>query len=48
MKVIFRARSCFVDFSKVFHRVNYWKLFHKLLDDGVDSKVARTLMFCVV
>ena len=25
----------FIDFSKAFDRVNFWKLFHKLLDDGV-------------
>jgi len=37
--------SCFVDFSKVFDGVNYWKLFDKLLDDGVNSKIVRTLMF---
>jgi len=28
--------GCFVDFSKAFDRVNYWKLFNKLLDDGVE------------
>ena len=27
--------GCFVDFSKAFDRVNYWKLFSQLLDDGV-------------
>jgi len=37
--------SCFVDFSKVFDWVNYWKLFDKLLDDGVNSKIVRTLVF---
>jgi hypothetical protein len=31
--------ACFVDFSKAFDRVNYWKLFNKLLDDSVDPNV---------
>ena len=26
---------CVVDFTKVFDKVNYWKLFKQLLDDGV-------------
>ena len=29
--------ACFIDFSKAFDRVSYWKLFHKLLDDNVDN-----------
>jgi len=36
---------CFLDFRKAFDRVNYWKLFDKLLDDGVNSKIVRTMMF---
>ena len=36
---------CFVDFSKAFVRVNYWKLFNKSLDDGVDVHVHRILAF---
>ena len=31
--------SCFIDFSKAFDKVNYWKLFLKLMDDSVDYKV---------
>ena len=37
---------CFIDFSKAFDRVNYWKLFHKLLDDNVNIAVVRVLAFC--
>ena len=36
---------CFVDFSKAFDKVNYWKLFHKLLDDNVSSDVTGLLAF---
>ena len=36
---------CFLDFGKAFHKVNYWKLFDKLQDDGINSKIVRTLMF---
>jgi hypothetical protein len=28
---------CFVDFSKAFDKINYWKLLNKLLDDDVDN-----------
>jgi len=28
--------ACFVDFHEAFDRVNYWKLFLMLLDDGVE------------
>jgi len=27
--------TCFVDFTKVFDKVNYWKLFNELLDDVI-------------
>jgi hypothetical protein len=37
--------ACFVDFSKAFDKVNYWKLFNKLLDDGVDVSIVRVLAF---
>jgi len=37
--------SCFVDFQKAFDKVNYWKLFLKLLDDGVDDKIVRIMAF---
>jgi len=37
----------FVDFSKTFDRVNYWKLFNKLLDDNVayEYDVVKLLSF---
>jgi len=31
--------------SKASDRVNYWKLFHKLLDDGVSFEIVRLLAF---
>jgi hypothetical protein len=37
--------TCFIDFSKAFDKVNYWKLFHMLLDDGVDVKIVRLLAY---
>ena len=37
--------ACFVIFSKAFDRVNYWKLFHVLLDDGVDKQIIRLLSY---
>ena len=30
---------CFIEFSKAFDKVNYWKLFRKLLDDGVNTSI---------
>jgi len=35
----------FLDFSKAFDKVNYWKLFHKLLDDSVNVSVVRLLAY---
>ena len=35
----------FIDFSKAFDRVNYWRLFNKLLDDNVSFDVVRLLAF---
>ena len=35
--------TCYVDFSKAFHNVNYWKLFNKLLDDNVNAKIVNIL-----
>ena len=35
----------FVDFSKVFDKVNYWKLFNNLLDDKINSNNIRVLAF---
>jgi len=37
--------GCFVDFSKAFDTVNYWKLFSQLLDDGVDRCYVQLLVF---
>jgi hypothetical protein len=34
---------CFVDFSKAFDKVNYWKLFNKLLDDNIDCSLIALL-----
>ena len=31
--------TCFMDFSKAFDKVNYWKLFNKLLDDRIDVNI---------
>ena len=36
---------CFVDFSKAFDRVNYWKLFSHLISDGGNSKLVRLLSY---
>jgi len=35
----------FVDFLKAFDRVNYWKLFNKLLDDNVACDAVKLLSF---
>ena len=40
-----RTDVAIFDFSKAFDRVNYWKLFHKLLDDNVSVAVVRLLSF---
>ena len=37
--------ACFLDISKAFDRVNYWKLFHMLLDDGIDMQIVRLLAY---
>jgi len=37
--------ACFVDFKKAFDRVNYWKLFRKLLDDGINANIVALLAF---
>jgi len=36
---------CFVDFSQAFDNVNYWKLFHKLLEDNVSYLTVRILAY---
>ena len=35
--------ATFVDFNKAFDKVSYWKLFHMLLDDGVDKYIVQLL-----
>jgi len=35
--------ACFIDLTKAFDRVNYWKLFNYLLDDGIDVCLVRLL-----
>ena len=37
--------TCFIDFSKAFDNVNYWKLFVKLLDDNINSFVVKVLAY---
>jgi len=39
------AFCAFIDFLTAFHRVNYWHLFNKLLDDNVSFDVVRLLAF---
>ena len=36
---------CFIDFSKAFHKVNYWKLFGQLIDDVVNSCIISLLAY---
>ena len=36
---------CFLDASKAFDRVNYWKLFSKLLDRGAPSYLVNLLVY---
>jgi Reverse transcriptase (RNA-dependent DNA polymerase) len=37
--------ACFVDFTKAFDKVNYWKLFNQLLDDGISLSIVKLLSF---
>ncbi len=37
--------ACFIDFSKAFDKVNYWKLFLKLLDDKCSVNVVKLLAY---
>lgn len=37
--------ASFIDFSKAFDKVNYWKLFNKLLDDNIDASLVSLLSF---
>ena len=39
--------ACFIDFQKAFDKVNYWKLFLKLLDDGVNNPIVQ-IVGCLV
>lgn len=34
-----------MDFSKAFDKINYWKLFNMLLDDGISVKMVQLLAF---
>lgn len=36
---------CFFDFKKAFDRVNYWKLFNKLIDDGIPIDIVALLSY---
>jgi len=37
--------ACFIDFTKAFDHVNYWKLFNKLLDDHIDGNIVGILAY---
>jgi len=38
--------ACFTDYCKAFDKVNYWKLFKQLIDDGVNGCILeRTFSF---
>jgi hypothetical protein len=37
--------TCFMDLNKAFDRVNYWRLFNELLNDGVNVCVVKLLAF---
>ena len=39
---------CFIDFSKAFDKVNYWKPFRQLLDDGVNTSNVSLLFFGIL
>ena len=38
-------QSCFIDFKKAFDSINYWKLFNKLIDDGINTSIVALLAF---
>jgi len=37
--------TCFIDFSKAFDRVNYWKLFLQMLEEGSDACFVSLLAY---
>jgi len=37
--------ACFIDFKKAFDSVKYWKLFNKLMDDGINTSIVALLAF---
>ena len=37
--------ASFIDFTKAFDCVNYWKLFNKLLDDKIDMQIVKLLTY---
>ena len=37
--------SCFFDFNEAFDRVNYWRLFTELLNDGVNTCIVSILVY---
>lgn len=37
--------ASFIDFSKAFDSVNYWKLFNKLMDDKIDMQIVKILTY---
>jgi len=39
------AFLCFIDLSKAFDMVNYWKLFNMLLDDGISPAMVHLLAY---
>ena len=36
---------CFIDYCKAFDKVNYWKLFKQLIDDGVNGCIVNLLVY---
>ena len=46
---MFFVLSCFIDFTNAFDKINYWKLFLKLLDDHIDVNIVKVLAgLCVL
>jgi len=36
---------CFIDYCKAFDKVNYWKLFKQLTDNGVNGCIVKMLVY---